>query len=54
MAQAASQHADDGFKANKLATAHFFASRMLTQVPTLLANVKAPVDALVALDAASF
>tara|TARA_R110000822_G_scaffold32743_4_gene93658 strand:+ start:5552 stop:7363 length:1812 start_codon:yes stop_codon:yes gene_type:complete len=54
MAQAAAQHADDGFKANKLATAHFFASRMLTQVPTLLANVKAPVDALVALDAASF
>jgi alkylation response protein AidB-like acyl-CoA dehydrogenase len=52
MAVAAEGHPDADFKAQKQATARFFASRMLSQVPALLANVQAPADELMALDAA--
>jgi alkylation response protein AidB-like acyl-CoA dehydrogenase len=54
MAKAANNLSDESYKQSKLATAEFFASRMLPQVITLCDNVKAPVDNLMKLDAANF
>ncbi|ULQ45605.1 acyl-CoA dehydrogenase C-terminal domain-containing protein [Flagellatimonas centrodinii] len=54
MAKAAHTQSDEVFRAGKLATAEFFASRMLSQVPVLLANVRQPAQNLMALDARHF
>jgi alkylation response protein AidB-like acyl-CoA dehydrogenase len=54
MAQAAAAHADRSLRDAKLATASFFASRMLSQVSALLANVRSPAAEPMQLDAASF
>jgi alkylation response protein AidB-like acyl-CoA dehydrogenase len=54
MAKAVNNHADEGFRQSKLATAEFFATRMLPQVLTLCDNVKSPVESLMKLDAANF
>lgn len=54
MAKAAIRSDDDGFKQSKLATAEFFATRMLPQVMSLCDNVKSPVEGLMKLDAANF
>ena len=52
MAKAASASGDEGFKQAKLATAQFFAQRMLPQVRLLCANVRSPAGELMKLDAA--
>lgn len=54
MARAARQQSDDMFRATKLATAEFFATRMLSQVPALLGNVRQPAESLMALSADHF
>ncbi|MGH8461086.1 MAG: acyl-CoA dehydrogenase family protein [Stenotrophobium sp.] len=54
MAQAATKHSDAGLRQSKRVTAGFFAQRMLSQVPALLANVRNPVADLMALDAENF
>ena len=54
MAQAAASSADAGLRQSKHTTAVFFAQRMLSQVPALLANVRNPAAELMALDAANF
>ncbi|HZR33856.1 MAG TPA: acyl-CoA dehydrogenase C-terminal domain-containing protein [Nevskia sp.] len=53
MAKAASASGDEGFKRGKLATAQFFAARMLPQVQMLCANVRKPAAELMQLDAAA-
>jgi alkylation response protein AidB-like acyl-CoA dehydrogenase len=52
MAKAASASGDEAFKRSKLATAQFFASRMLPQVRSLCANVRSPAADLM-VDAAA-
>jgi alkylation response protein AidB-like acyl-CoA dehydrogenase len=54
MAKAAASNKDAGFRQGKRVTAEFFAQRMLSQVPALLANVRNPVADLMALDAVNF
>jgi alkylation response protein AidB-like acyl-CoA dehydrogenase len=54
MVKAAANHPDAGFRAMKHATAQFFATRMLSQVPTLCANVRTSAADLMKLDPASF
>jgi hypothetical protein len=54
MAQAAASHPEKPLRDAKLATARFFASRMLSQVPSLLGNVRNPAAELMQLEAASF
>jgi alkylation response protein AidB-like acyl-CoA dehydrogenase len=54
MAQAAASHPDKHLRDAKLATARFFASRMLSQVPALLGNVRNSAAELMQLEAASF
>jgi len=53
MAKAVSASSDENFKCGKLATAQFFAARMLPQVRSLCANVRSPAGELMQLDAAS-
>ena len=53
MAKAASAGSDEVFKRNKLATAQFFAARMLPQVKTLCANVRSPAAELMQVDGAT-
>ena len=53
MAKAASASNDENFKRGKLATAQFFAARMLPQVHGLCANVRSPAGELMQLDAAA-
>jgi len=53
MARAAEAGSDAAFAANKRATAQFFATRLLSQVPALLANVRQSAEPLMALDAAA-
>jgi len=53
MAQAASAQGDEVFKAGKLATAKFFASKLLPQVGGLCATVKGGADDFMALPVAS-
>jgi alkylation response protein AidB-like acyl-CoA dehydrogenase len=52
MAKAAHAQPDERFRQSKLATAEFFATRMLSQVPALLANVRQDADSLMGVDAA--
>jgi hypothetical protein len=52
MAKAACSSGDEGFKRGKLATAQFFAARMLPQVHQLCANVRSPAGELMQLDPA--
>ncbi|HEX4894698.1 MAG TPA: acyl-CoA dehydrogenase family protein [Solimonas sp.] len=52
MVRAAESGSDAGFAAAKRATAQFFASRMLSQVPALLANVRESATPLMQLDVA--
>jgi alkylation response protein AidB-like acyl-CoA dehydrogenase len=54
MAQAAGKQSDKSLRDSKLVTARFFATRMLSQVPALLANVRNPATELMQLDAGSF
>jgi len=54
MAKAAARHPDAGFRAAKLATAEFFATRLLPQVSTLCAAVRAPSDHAMKLPATDF
>ncbi len=54
MAKAAAKSSDAGFRAAKLATAEFFASRLLPEVHTRCAVVRAPVENLMKLEAANF
>ena len=54
MAKAVSNSSDEAFKQSKLATAEFFATRMLPQVSSLCDNVKSPIEGLMKLDAANF
>ncbi len=53
MAKAASALGDENFKAGKLATAQFFAARMLPQVHGLCANVRSSAGELMQLDPAA-
>lgn len=53
MAQAASAQSDEVFKAGKLATAHYFAAKLLPQVGGLCATVKGGAEDFMALPAAS-
>jgi hypothetical protein len=53
MVEAVQGSSDEAFKAAKMATAHYFASRVLTSVPSLLANAALPADDLMHLPAAS-
>jgi len=53
MAKAASASSDENFKRGKLATAQFFAARMLPQVHGLCANVRSAAGELMQLDAAA-
>ena len=53
MANAASSGNDAAFKQAKLATAQFFAERLLSQVPSLCANARQPADTMMALPAES-
>lgn len=53
MAKAVSGTGDEVFKRNKLATAQFFAARMLPQVKTLCANVRSPAAELMQVDGAT-
>ncbi|ROH91674.1 acyl-CoA dehydrogenase [Stagnimonas aquatica] len=53
MAQAASAQSDELFKAGKLATAHYFAAKLLPQVGGLCATVKGGAEDFMALPAAS-
>lgn len=53
MVQAADAGGDAAFAAAKRGTAQFFASRLLSQVPSLLANVRQSAEPLMALDVAS-
>ena len=53
MAKAASASSDENFKRGKLATAQFFAARMLPQVHGLCANVRSSAGELMQLDAAA-
>lgn len=54
MAKAAHAQADEVFRQSKLATAEYFATRMLSQVPAVLDNVRQPAAPLMALDARHF
>ena len=54
MTKAAATQSDGALRAGKFATANFFATRMLSQVSALLANVRAPAAEPMQLDAASF
>ncbi|MGH8455971.1 MAG: acyl-CoA dehydrogenase C-terminal domain-containing protein, partial [Stenotrophobium sp.] len=54
MAQAAANHSDAGLRQSKRVTAAFFAQRMLSQVPALLANVRNPAEEMMTLDAVNF
>jgi len=54
MAKAASGSGDESFKRSKLATAQFFAARMLPQVRSLCANVRSSATELMQLDGAAF
>jgi alkylation response protein AidB-like acyl-CoA dehydrogenase len=54
MARAAARGSDASFATGKRATAQFFATRMLSQVPMLCANVRQSADDLMQLDAANF
>jgi alkylation response protein AidB-like acyl-CoA dehydrogenase len=54
MARAAAKSPEQGFRAAKLATAEFFTTRLLPQVGTLCAALRAPVENLMKLEAASF
>ena len=53
MAKAAVNHPDAGFRDAKLATARYFASRMLPQVQLLCSMVRSSAEPMMALDAAS-
>ncbi|MEW6166221.1 MAG: acyl-CoA dehydrogenase family protein [Pseudomonadota bacterium] len=54
MARAAEKTGDAAFAKAKHVTAEYFATRMLSQVPALLANVRASAAPMMALDAQSF
>ena len=54
MAKAAAKHSDTSLRQGKHVTAEFFAQRMLSQVPALLANVRNPAAEMMQLDAANF
>jgi hypothetical protein len=54
MATSALSLSDASRRQAKLATAHFFATRMLSLVPALLGNVRSPAAGAMQLDAASF
>lgn len=54
MAKAAHAQSDEIFRQGKLATAEYFATRMLSQVPAILDNVRQPAAPLMALDARHF
>jgi alkylation response protein AidB-like acyl-CoA dehydrogenase len=54
MAKAAHAQSDELFRQVKLATAEYFATRMLSQVPAMLDNVRQPAAPLMALDARHF
>jgi alkylation response protein AidB-like acyl-CoA dehydrogenase len=51
MAKAAAALGDAGYRDAKIATARYFATRMLTKVPGLCATVRMPIDGLMSLDA---
>jgi alkylation response protein AidB-like acyl-CoA dehydrogenase len=53
MAKAATVHPDAALRQTKLATAQFFARRLLPQVATLCANVRQPTQAFMHLDPAA-
>ncbi|MGH8517347.1 MAG: acyl-CoA dehydrogenase, partial [Panacagrimonas sp.] len=54
MVKAVAKHPDAGYRDAKKATAEFFVTRMLPQVPALLGTVRAPTESLMALEAANF
>ena len=54
MSRAAAQSPEPGFRAAKLATAEFFATRLLPEVHTRCAAVRAPAESAMQLDAANF
>jgi alkylation response protein AidB-like acyl-CoA dehydrogenase len=54
MAKAAHKGPEDAFRAGKMATAEYFATRMLSQVPALCANVRSSATSMMALPAAAF
>ncbi|HEY1075511.1 MAG TPA: acyl-CoA dehydrogenase family protein [Fontimonas sp.] len=54
MVRASASHSDTGFAEAKRVTGEFFASRMLSQVPALLANVRASAAPMMELEAALF
>lgn len=49
MAKAAANHPDAEYRETKLATARFFATRMLPQVHVLCATVRTPIDGIMSL-----
>ncbi|MBI2383242.1 MAG: acyl-CoA dehydrogenase C-terminal domain-containing protein [Gammaproteobacteria bacterium] len=54
MVKAAAKQPDAGLRKAKRITAEFFAARLLTQVPTLCANVRQNADSLMQLEAEQF
>ncbi len=54
MVKASASHSDAGYAQAKRVTAEYFATRMLSQVPALLANVRESAGPMMELDAASF
>ncbi len=54
MARAAEQSGDAAFAKTKRVTAEYFATRLLSQVPALLANVRESAAPMMELDAAAF
>jgi alkylation response protein AidB-like acyl-CoA dehydrogenase len=54
MVKAVAKHPEAGYRDAKKATAEFFVTRMLPQVPALLGTVRAPTESQMALEAANF
>jgi alkylation response protein AidB-like acyl-CoA dehydrogenase len=54
MVKAVAKHPEAGYRDAKKATAEFFVTRMLPQVPALLGTVRAPTENQMALEAANF
>ncbi len=54
MARAAQAGDDAGFAQTKQVTAEYFATRLLSQVPALLGNVRVSAAPMMALDAMAF
>jgi hypothetical protein len=54
MAKAAHRHEDDDFKRVKLATAEYFATRLLTQVPALCGAVRNSAGSLMSVPGSAF